>query len=609
MCSICGIFTPRGIAPSDALLAGEMGRTMLCRGPDSTGEYASDSVALSHNRLAVMDPERGAQPMTVCLGRRRYTVVYNGELYNLPALRRELRAAGVTLSTHCDTEALVYAYAVYGEGCLSHLSGIFAFAVWDHEKQSLFLARDPLGVKPLYFAEKNGTFLFSSEPKALLKHPLMTPTVDALGLWQLLYLAPVTLPGRSVYRDILALRPGECMTVDAEGVRRREYFRLRAEPCRESRDEAILHVRSLVVDAVRSQSISDVPLCSFLSGGLDSSAVSAILAERMHECGEVLSTYSFEYHGNEYAPTLFQPNRDDAYARLAAEAIGSEHTVLTLSADDVAEALAEAALARDFPGQADIDSSLLVYCRRVRGRHTVALSGECADEIFGGYPWFYRPEMLSRDFFPWIHDPSARISLFRSELVRAEEGMDHLRGCYRDAVSDVECLDGDSPAMRQSRIASVLSQRFFMQSLLERKDRMSMASGLEVRVPFSDPRIASYVYNLPWEMKFEGGVEKSLLREAMTPYLPPEILWRKKSPYPKTHNPLYEARVREMLLQRLSRDTSPLAALLDRAALDTLLESGGDLTWQGQLMSRPQLLAWLYQFDVWAEASGVIFDL
>ena len=609
MCSICGIFCPGGITPSDARLVCEMGGTMVCRGPDATGEYTSRLLALSHNRLAVMDPERGAQPMTVCLGRRRYTVIYNGELYNLPTLRGELRAAGIALSTRCDTEALVYAYALYGEECLSHLSGIFAFAVWDHENESLFLARDPLGVKPLYFSEKNGTFLFASEPKALLKHPMISPTVDTFGLWQLLYLAPVTLPGTSVFRDISSLLPGECMTVDRGGIRRRQYFRLRAEPCRESREEAILHVRSLVRDAVRSQSVADVPLCSFLSGGLDSSAVSAILGESMHERGERLSTYSFEYHGNAYAPTLFQPNPDDAYAHLAAEAIGSEHTVLTLSPSDVAGALAEAALVRDFPGQADIDSSLLVYCRRVRGRHTVALSGECADEIFGGYPWFYRPEMLSRDFFPWIHDPTARISLFRSDLTRAEEGMDYLRACYRDAVSGVECLDGDSPAMRQSRIASVLSQRFFMQSLLERKDRMSMASGLEVRVPFSDPRIASYVYNLPWELKFEGGVEKSLLREAMTPYLPPEILWRKKSPYPKTHNPLYEARVREMLSERLSRDTSPLSNLIDRSALDTLLESRGDLTWQGQLMSRPQLLAWLYQFDVWAEYLGVKFAL
>lgn len=609
MCSICGILRPRGIDNEAVKAAERMGKTMVCRGPDASGAYADGTVALSHNRLAVMDPERGAQPMTVCFGRRRYTIVYNGELYNLPTLTKELTAAGVTLSTRCDTEALVYAYAVYGEACLSHINGIFAFAIWDHENETLFLARDPLGVKPLYFSEKNGTFLFASEPKALLAHPLVSATVTERGLWQLLYLAPVTLAGVSIYRDIAALCPGECMTVDARGVRRRTYFRLSAAPHREGREETILHVRSLIVDAVRRQSYADVPLCSFLSGGLDSSAVSAILAERLSESGEVLSTYSFEYHGNEYAPTLFQPNPDDAYAILASDAIGSQHTVLTLSPNEVADALAEAALVRDFPGQADIDSSLLQYCRLVKARHTVALSGECADEIFGGYPWFYRPEMLSREFFPWLHDPTARASLFRSELVRPRDGMAYLSECYRNAVSDVDCLEDDTPEMRQSRVASVLSQKYFMQSLLERKDRMSMASGLEVRVPFSDPRIASYVYNVPWEWKFEGGVEKSLLRSAVSPYLPTEIITRKKSPYPKTHNPLYEARVRELLSARLKRDSSPLAALLDKAALSALLERQEDVTWLGQLMSRPQLLAWLYQFDVWADACGVKFSI
>ena len=281
MCSICGIFSPRGIGEKGGREAAEMSRTMVCRGPDASGNYFSDPVALSHNRLAVIDPERGGQPMTVCFGRRRYTLVYNGEIYNLPELRRELSAHGVTLSTRCDTEALAYAYAVFGQGCLSHLNGIFAFAVWDHENESLFLARDPLGVKPLYFAEKNGTFLFASEPKAILRHSSVTPTVSLKGLWQLIYLAPVTLPGTSVFREISALCPGECMTVDARGIRRRSYFRLVAAPCCDSREEAILRVRELLVDAVRRQSVADVPLASFLSGGLDSSAVSAILAEVM----------------------------------------------------------------------------------------------------------------------------------------------------------------------------------------------------------------------------------------------------------------------------------------------------------------------------------------
>ncbi len=607
MCSICGIYAPRRVCAETEALVKEMGKTMRHRGPDATDSFADRDIALAHNRLAVMDPERGHQPMTVFFRRRMYTIVYNGEIYNTRELARELAAEGVTLHTRCDTEALVYAYAVWGEECLSHLNGIYAFAVWDREAGRLFCARDPLGVKPFYFAERDGAFLFASEPKALLRHPAISPTVDAVGLWQLLYLSPVTLGGRSIYRDIYSLRPGEYGIADERGFLRKMHFNLRAEEHREGRDETVAHVRELVRDAIRLQSESDVPLCSFLSGGLDSSVVSAVLAERERERGRVLATYSFEYEGNDYAPTLFQPNRDDSYACLMAEAIGSEHRVLTAGSGEVADALAPAALVRDFPGQADIDSSLYHYCREVRRRHTVALSGECADEIFGGYPWFYRREMLERDFFPWLHSPRERIGLFRAEAVLPEDGYAYLSEIYRRTVESVETLDSDSESMRTSRVASVLSQQFFMQSLLERKDRMSMASGLEVRVPFSDARIASYLYNVPWEIKFEGGVEKALLRNAMADYLPDEILHRKKSPYPKTHNPAYEVRVRELLADRLKSSSSPLAALIDRGRLTELLEGDRDVTWLGQLMSRPQLLAWLYQFDVWAEAYHVEF--
>ncbi len=582
---------------------------MRHRGPDDSDIYSDKSVVLAHNRLAVMDPARGHQPMTVSYHGKKYTIVYNGEIYNTAELRNELCKQKITPKTNCDTELVAYAYAVWREECLSHLNGIYAFAIWDEACGSLFCARDPLGVKPFCFAECGGVFLFASEPKALLLHPAVSHTVDSVGLWQLLYLSPATLPGRTVYRDIYELRPGECGVANSRGFLRKSFFHLRAEPHRESMAETVAHVRELVRDAIRLQSESDVPLCAFLSGGLDSSVVSAVLAERERERGRVLQTYSFEYEHNDYAPTLFQPNRDDSYAILMAESIGSEHRVLCASSEAVAASLREATLVRDLPGQADIDSSLLYFCRQVRERHTVALSGECADEIFGGYPWFYRPEMLERDFFPWLHSPRERIKLFCADMVSPDEGYAFLSAQYRRAVDTAEVLDSDGAEMRRSRIASVLSQQYFMQSLLERKDRMSMASGLEVRVPFSDPRIASYIYNVPWEMKRANGVEKSLLRDAMASYLPSEILHRKKSPYPKTHDPAYEALVRGLLSERLARSSSPLAALLDSGKLRDLLSSEQDVTWLGQLMSRPQLIAWLYQFDLWAEEYGIIFSL
>ena len=607
MCSICGLFAPRKITPEKIDAVRRMGETMRSRGPDRAGSYADADTAFHHNRLAVMDPARGDQPMTVRHGRRAYTVVYNGELYNGAELRRELSRHGVRLRTRCDTELLVYAYAVWGEECLSRLNGIYAFAVWDRARETLFCARDPLGVKPFWYATPGGEFCFASEIKALLAHPDIQPEIGREGLWQLLFLTPVTLRSTPVFRGITELRPGECLTVTAAGIKKRAFFRLAAEPFSESREECIAHVRELVADAIRRQTESDVPLACFLSGGLDSSVVAGIAAARFRERGETLSTYSFEYEDNEYAPTLFQPNRDDGYALLAARAFGTDHTVLVAPNEEVAALLDAATEARDLPGQADVDSSLLYFCREVRRRHTVALSGECADEIFGGYPWFYRPEMLSRDFFPWIHDPLARISLFRHELVAPEEGLAYLSEQYRRVVSSVECLDEDDDAMRRSRIASVLSQSYFMQSLLERKDRMSMANGLEVRVPFSDHRIASYLYNVPWSYKFENGVEKALLREAMRDVLPDAIYRRKKSPYPKTHSPRYERAVLDLLKTRLARPGSRLAGMVDPGKLASLLDGGEDVTWFGQLMARPQLVAWLCQFDDFCEKYRVAF--
>ena len=608
MCSICGIYAPGGLGLGAAPAAEAMSTSMVHRGPDSSGGFASGNAVMQHNRLAVVDIFGGAQPMTVLWEGKRYTIVYNGELYNTAELAERLRGAGVSLRTRSDTEALVYAYAVFGEDCLTYLNGIYAFAVYDDFEGTLFCARDRLGVKPFFFCETGGQFLFASEVKALLRHPLVKPVLDAPGLWQLLFLAPVTLPGSGVFRDIRELLPGECCHVDRRGVHRRKYWEIGVQPHTETRDETVGHVRVLLRDAIRRQLVSDVPLCCFLSGGLDSSIVSAVAAEKYREEGRTLSTYSFEYEGNEYAPTLFQPNPDDAYAVAMAKYIGSEHTVLVAGSDRVAEELLPAVISRDFPGQADIDSSLRYFCGCVKERHTVALSGECADEIFGGYPWFYRPEMLHRDFFPWVHDPWARIGFFDPEAVRAKEGYTYLSEIYRKSVSETPIDEAEPEEERTARIATKLSVDYFMANLLERKDRMSMAHGLEVRVPFSDHRILEYVYNVPWSIKFEGGVEKALLRNAMASYLPEQILHRKKSPYPKTHNPAYEKRVREMLLSRLKKKNSPLAALLRPGAVADLI-AGEDITWLGQLMSRPQLYAWLLQFDYFLTAYQVELSL
>lgn len=608
MCSLCGIFSPTGLRPDDGGLCDRMSALLRHRGPDGTGSFEDGTCALRHNRLAVMDPENGAQPMRCFRGGKTYIIVYNGEIYNTAQLKTDLLKEGFVPVTHCDTELVLGAYAVWGEDCLARFNGIFAFAVYCPEENSLFCARDRLGVKPFFYTWRGRRFLFASELKSLVRSGAVPPAVDAHGLWQLLFLAPVTLPGSGIFSGVSELLPGECCRVTENGFERRLYWQLQAAPCTDDAETAARKTEALLTDAIRLQLGSDVPLCTLLSGGLDSSVVSSVAAQTLRERGDTLSTYSFEYEDNDYAPTLFQPNRDDDYARLMAKWLGTDHTVLTAPTASVAGCLREAVTSRDFPGQADIDSSLLWFCREIKRRHTVTLSGECADEIFGGYPWFYRPEMLYRPFFPWLHDPMERVRLFAYDKVHPEDGYAWLSQVYRDAVENVPVLDTDSEASRTARVASVLSMRYFMTSLLERKDRMSMASGVEVRVPFADHRLAEYVFNVPWEIKFAGGTEKALLRNAMKNWLPEEILCRKKSPYPKTHNPAYEEMVWQMLTARLSSPDSRLAPLLDSKALSAL-RRGEDVTWFGQLMARAQLYAWLYQMDVWLSEYDVALTL
>jgi asparagine synthase (glutamine-hydrolysing) len=448
----------------------------------------------------------------------------------------------------------------------------------------------------------DGALLFSSEIKALFKHPEVKRQLDIYGLWQLLYMMPVKEEGAAIFKDIYELPPASHALFDSMGLRISKYWSLIAFENNENESTIVETTRSLLCDAIERQLVSDVPLCTFLSGGLDSSVITAVAAQKYKQEGKVLATYSFEHEGNRehFTQTLFQPQSDDEYAVYLAHYLNTNHTILTAKSEELVQFLLDAVKYRDYPGMADIDSSLLYYCRQVKENHTVALSGECSDEVFGGYPWFYRPEMLTRGFFPWIHDPKARISLFKPEIVRPLEGLEYTSEIYKKSVASCPLVPNESEDMRNSRIASWLSINYFMTSLLERKDRMSMASGLEVRVPFADHRLVEYIYNVPWKIKFKNGVEKALLRAAMKDYLPEKILNRKKSPYPKTHNPLYEELVYKLLTKRLNSGSGILPVLLQNNILDRLMEPENE-TWFGQLMGIPQLMAWLVQLDYWFE--------
>lgn len=584
-------------------LARRMARRIAHRGPDDQGAHVSQNCALAHARLAVIDPDHGRQPMVLPFEGQEAAIAYNGEIYNAPELRSDLESRGFRFQTSCDTEVVLASYLCYGPDCAEKLNGIFAFAVDDPVNQRTFLCRDRFGVKPLFYTLREGRLVFGSEIKALFEFPGVQPVVGREGLCEIFGLGPARTAGCGVFEGIRELKPGHVAIFDRMGFRELPYFDLEAQPHEETYQQTVEHLRELLLDTVERQLISDVPLCTFLSGGLDSSVVTAITAQRLKEQGKKLSTYSFEFEGNEefFTPSSFQPDRDQAWAQRVSQTLGTDHTTLLCGNMALADSLGDAVIAKDLPGMADVDGSLLYFCNQVKQNHTVALCGECADEIFGGYPWFHRKEMFDGSHFPWSNNLDQRGGLLKPELREALAMEEYVGQRLEESLAAVPTLPGESPQEIRMRQIGYLNIHWFMSTLLDRKDRCSMWSGLEVRVPYADHRIAQYVFNTPWEMKCHNGEPKAVLRDAAEGLLPSEILHRRKSPYPKTHNPGYEAILKERLTGVLRDSSQPIHKLLSEETVKGLLTQSFDYgkPWFGQLMAGPQLLAYLLQINFW----------
>ncbi|MFZ5641513.1 MAG: asparagine synthase (glutamine-hydrolyzing) [Bacillota bacterium] len=579
--------------------------TLSPRGPDAAGRWLSTTAALGHRRLVVVDPAGGGQPMVRRRGDNTYVLVYNGELYNTPELRQELAVKGYTFEGHSDTEVLLLSFMEWGPACVDRFNGIYAFAVWDEAEQSLFMARDRMGVKPLFYAQRGSSLVFGSELKTLLAHPAVEPVLDTEGLAEIFVLGPGRTPGHGVFRGVAELRPGHCLVYNRQGLKVWPYWTLESKPHTDNLETTVATVRELVGDAIKRQLVADVPICTLLSGGLDSSAITAYAANSyVQEEKGPLHTFSVDYIDNDrhFRPSHFQPTSDAPWIKLVSESFNTVHHNVVIDTPQLIEALIPAVFARDLPGMADVDSSLLLFCREIKNHATVVLSGECADEIFGGYPWFRSEKALYYNNFPWSREVQTKMQVLSPGLVAHIKPEEYLVQRYRESLAEVPRLPGEDPLEARRREMFYLNFNWFMQTLLDRKDRMSMATGLEVRVPFCDHRIVEYVWNVPWEMKYCDGIEKGLLRRALSGVLPEAILTRRKSPYPKTHHPAYLAAVRDRVLEILDDSSSPLRPLINTTAIRAMARAEGDAfdrPWYGQLMTGPQLFAYLIQADAW----------
>lgn len=612
MCGIAGFVNPDGHFLTQreryVQILNTMNQVQKHRGPCNDGIFLDDSCGFAHVRLSILDLEGGFQPMHCHSGKQGFSIIYNGEIYNMPELRKELSREGIFFETTCDTEVILKGYSRYGTDYFTKLNGIFAFAIWEHRTKRLILCRDRLGVKPLFYTKFDDTLLFASEIKGIFAYPGFQPTVSQDGLCELLALGPAHTPGKCVYDDIYEVLPGHYLTLEDQYITDHTYWKLEASLHTDSVKETIEQTRYLVEDSVKMQMLSDIPICTFLSGGLDSSVVSTICARELKKQGKTLSTYSFDFVNNEqhYVPNSFQPTLDAPYSRLMAEYIESSHYELYCNNATLADYLTDAVDGRDYPCMADVESSLAYFCGCVARKHKVTLTGECADEIFGGYPWFYKQELFDLDEFPWSHDMETRSCLLNDKMLKLPL-QEYSHEAYKKTIHETPLYDGVSDIEKRRRELQYLNLRWFMATLLERMDRTSMHSGLEARVPFADHRIVEYLYNVPWELKAMGNQEKGLLRKAMEGILPESVLYRKKSPYPKTYNPGYEAILKDRFAKILQNPSSRILELIDPKKAQELLDSKLQYTrpWYGQLMAGPQLIAYFIQIEHWLTSRNI----
>lgn len=609
MCGIAGFFNPYNnylnSRDKHNYILKDMCNALYHRGPDEFDILLEDIYGLAHTRLSIIDLENGKQPMTKTVDGNRYSIVYNGEIYNTKELRIDLLDKGWTFETTSDTEIILVGFIEYGIDIVNKLNGIFAFFVTNHLAKTGYLVRDQIGVKPQYYSVNDDTLIFSSEIKGIFAHPLITPAIDNFGLNEVLSIGPAKTYGSGVFKDVNELKPGHFLMYGPNGISINKYFQITAKEHTDSFSQTIEKTRFLVTDAIKRQMVSDVPIATFLSGGLDSSIVSAVCAKELKNDGKQLGTFSFDFLDNNkyFKSNSFQISEDRPYVDIMVDYLNSDHRYLECTNRDLYDNLFASVDVRDLPTMADVDSSMLYFCKLVKPFYKVVLTGECADEIFGGYPWFHKDECFKANTFPWSMDLSARQAVLKDEVINELHMEEYIKNAYENTILETPKLLGEDSHEARRREISYLNMKWFMQTLLDRMDRTSMYSGLEARVPFADIRIIQYLYNVPWEMKCENMVEKSLLRKATEGLLPYNILYRKKNPYPKTYDPAYEKLLSDAIIQVIENPSSPINKLVDKKKLYAFINEKKDYgkPWYGQLMAGPQMLAYLLQINYWMD--------
>lgn len=609
MCGICGYMQKEKITSNDTIIS--IKDSILKRGNSDNNVYINDNVALGHARLSIIDVKNGKQPMKRKINNNTYTITYNGELYNTNVLRNILITRGYEFKTECDTEVLLLLYVEFKEKMLKYINGIFAFAIYDENNNSIFLAKDRLGIKPLFYSTVNDKFIFCSEIKGILASKFVSPIVSKDELIELFALGPAHTPGKTYFKDIYELKAGHYAYYKDNKLDIVKYWDLIEKKLLDDDDEIINNVKYLVTDSTKRQLVSDVGISSMLSGGLDSSILTKIASDNVIN----LHTYSINYENNDkdFVSNSYQQTKDSDFVKIMTKYLNTKHTNVVITSKDLFDALYTSVIARDMPGMADIDSSMYIFCNEIsKNNEKVVISGECSDEIFGGYPWFYKEHLKNTSGFPWALSENLRENLIKPNIFKKGDITEYIIKSKSDTLSNVSHISSDKFENEFKEI-NYLTVKYFMNTLIERTDRMSMQNSLEVRVPYADHRIFEYVYNVDSKLKLglrNGNevCEKYILKQAFKNDIPTDITKRKKSPFPKTYSPDYLEILEKKLLDILSNEKSKIHEIINKEyVLELIATHGSNLKENlfGQLMTYPQTLAFIIQIDYWLTAYNI----
>ncbi len=517
-----------------------------------------------------------------------------GRMRNREQLAGELNCPAATSAAR----VVLRAYQKWGDDYPSHVEGPVTTCVMDAEADRMVISRDRMGEKMIFYTWRGDSAAFADHPDSLLKTASAESIMDVDGMREMFGLGPARTPGRTFLRDIQAIEPGCALILKGDCLKIDRYYRIEDHPHVESEGITIEHTRALLEQAI--DDVIGLQPAVMLSGGLDSTALTALIAARNGR----IQSFSVDYQDNavDFVPNAFRPEMDGPFIEMAVRAFHTQHRTIVLDQQSLARALGRAVSLRGFPGMADIDSSLLLFAGQIARYAQNVVSGECGDEVFGGYPWFRGEAPLMDGVFPWSGSLELRESLLIPEVREKLKLQEYVRDIFSDHLNAAQPKHDCSPKERRLKIMQKLCFEFFMTNLQERAVRMCEGAGVRVLTPLCDERLVEYVYNVPWDMKFMEGQEKGLFRAAVRDLLPERLLRRKKSPYPKTCSPVYTEMIRKMTMNMVSDAGAPIFEWVDRDRVRAIAQSDlnpVETPWYGQLMAGPQMLGYLWQINRW----------